>query len=513
MQKFDYVIIGSGLGGLLTGALLASIGKSVCILEKHYAIGGYAHSFGRDGYEFCAGLHYVFNCLEDEDGGIFLRKIGLGDKVQFRRMNPDGFDKLRFPDLQYDIKKGVERNIQDLAKMFPEHEKNLRKYYSIITSIYESCLQYPLGLPTVACIPKAFSLYSMFKYRKWTAKDLFDKLQFPQELQDILIGQCGNIALAAEEISLIAHAGNVIAYDRGAAFPAVSYTQFVSSIANFIRRKDGCVLKPLTSVEKIDTNNNNVTSVITSKGEEIVGDRYLFNGDPKSILKLTEYTFPKKFLKKLQYDYSAPSITCYMGLKNIDLAKYGFGNWNIWHYPHQNIDEIYRKQLRDCNVDNPFLAITTPTLHAGEHNSMAPKGCHQMVICTWVGYEKMRKLKDASEEVYLQEKEKITNTILDIIENNYIPNFRDHIDVIEVGTPTTNEFYANSPEGNCYGMKMDPKNFKIGKIGFHTPVQNLFLINATTGLPGLGGAFRSSLMLYAELEKDKEILREVYRQS
>ena len=55
-ERYDYAIVGSGLGGLLTGALLASAGARVGIIEKHYHPGGYAHSFKRGRYWFCAGL-------------------------------------------------------------------------------------------------------------------------------------------------------------------------------------------------------------------------------------------------------------------------------------------------------------------------------------------------------------------------------------------------------------------------------------------------------------------------
>ena len=39
-QKFDAIIIGSGIGGLCTAALLGLKGKRVLVLEKHFKIGG-----------------------------------------------------------------------------------------------------------------------------------------------------------------------------------------------------------------------------------------------------------------------------------------------------------------------------------------------------------------------------------------------------------------------------------------------------------------------------------------
>ena len=44
-EKFDVIIIGSGIGGLTVGALLSLNGKRVLILEKHFKIGGFTHTF------------------------------------------------------------------------------------------------------------------------------------------------------------------------------------------------------------------------------------------------------------------------------------------------------------------------------------------------------------------------------------------------------------------------------------------------------------------------------------
>ena len=52
MDNFDVVIIGSGIGGLCCGNLLASRGKKVLICETHSQPGGVAHTFTRNGYKF-----------------------------------------------------------------------------------------------------------------------------------------------------------------------------------------------------------------------------------------------------------------------------------------------------------------------------------------------------------------------------------------------------------------------------------------------------------------------------
>ena len=57
---YDAIVIGSGIGGLTTAAILAKHAKKrVLVLERHYTAGGYTHSFTRPGYEWDVGVHYV----------------------------------------------------------------------------------------------------------------------------------------------------------------------------------------------------------------------------------------------------------------------------------------------------------------------------------------------------------------------------------------------------------------------------------------------------------------------
>ena len=52
-------MIGSGIGGLSTAAIMSKTGKRVLVLEQHDTIGGCCHSFSDKGYEFDTGFHYT----------------------------------------------------------------------------------------------------------------------------------------------------------------------------------------------------------------------------------------------------------------------------------------------------------------------------------------------------------------------------------------------------------------------------------------------------------------------
>eukprot|EP00702_Spironucleus_salmonicida_P006592 EST47883.1 FAD binding domain-containing protein [Spironucleus salmonicida] len=81
-NKFDHIIIGSGLGGLICAAKLALNGKKVIVLEQHFQAGGCATTFkrGKDVYE--VALHEMDLGDKKTDGKhrIF-KELGI-DKTQ-----------------------------------------------------------------------------------------------------------------------------------------------------------------------------------------------------------------------------------------------------------------------------------------------------------------------------------------------------------------------------------------------------------------------------------------------
>ena len=62
---YDAVVFGSGIGGMSATSLLSHMEhKRIMILERHFRISGFTHTFGRKGkYEWDVGLHDVRSAL------------------------------------------------------------------------------------------------------------------------------------------------------------------------------------------------------------------------------------------------------------------------------------------------------------------------------------------------------------------------------------------------------------------------------------------------------------------
>ena len=98
MQQYDVVIIGSGLGGLACGTILAKEGYNVCVLEKNKQIGGMLQTFARDKVIFDTGVHYVGGLNEGQNLYQFFKYFGIMDKLKLRKMDEDFVDGLMFAD-------------------------------------------------------------------------------------------------------------------------------------------------------------------------------------------------------------------------------------------------------------------------------------------------------------------------------------------------------------------------------------------------------------------------------
>ena len=134
------IIIGGGLGGLFTGAILAKEGLRVTVLEKNATAGGGLQSFHRFGETFDTGMHVIGGM---QPGGNIYRiceYLGILDQVKIKDVDADCTDSLYFAEDQqtYQLQKGKEGFINSLSAYFPEERENLQRYVDAIFAISDS---------------------------------------------------------------------------------------------------------------------------------------------------------------------------------------------------------------------------------------------------------------------------------------------------------------------------------------------------------------------------------------
>ena len=116
-NHYDAVVIGSGIGGLTTAALLSKLGKRVCVLEQHYTAGGYTHSYEREGYEWDVGVHYI-GLAKPHTAMARMFAAVFGDGVTWESMG-DVYDTVILGERRYEYLAGRERWRARMHEYFP----------------------------------------------------------------------------------------------------------------------------------------------------------------------------------------------------------------------------------------------------------------------------------------------------------------------------------------------------------------------------------------------------------
>ena len=133
-NKYDSIIIGSGVGGLTTAVCLAKSGKKVLVLEKHYAIGGFTHTFKRKKFEWDVGAHYIGQV---NNPNSLIRKAFdyiTNSKLQWEDMG-DIYDQAIIEGETYNFKKGLQNQINQMIAYFPNDENAIREYYALVNKV------------------------------------------------------------------------------------------------------------------------------------------------------------------------------------------------------------------------------------------------------------------------------------------------------------------------------------------------------------------------------------------
>ncbi len=82
-EEFDCIIVGAGIGGLLTGAALSQgLGLKTLILEKTSVIGGRSGVIEKEGFLVDSGLHVIRYCKKSPTAKIFKKLLGKKEKLE-----------------------------------------------------------------------------------------------------------------------------------------------------------------------------------------------------------------------------------------------------------------------------------------------------------------------------------------------------------------------------------------------------------------------------------------------
>jgi all-trans-retinol 13,14-reductase len=504
----DYLIVGSGLSALVFGSLMAKAGKKVRVLEAHEYPGGFGHTFTMaKKYKFNAQLHYVWDCGEGQTVHRVLKKLELDREVTFERYDPDGFDRMYMPGYNLAIPSSGEELSRRLIALFPESAPQIDRFINEIKLVSNTLKILSPPLKFVELVRDFGAVAKTLMHINSTLQDVFDRFDLPQAAQTLLALQWPDFLLPPDKLSFYAWVILFTGYQNGAFYPTKHFERVINALVTTIEQSGGDILLNREVTEFI-LDRQTVTGVRaqnlkTKQSEEFTAKTIICNIDPKKAAQIIGLEkFSPTVRKKLNYEYSPSNYMAYCVVKDLDLRDYGFGKWNTFHSGDLDLNVAFDRMYDLNDYSNPSFAITTPTLLTNAAPD-CPEDCQIVEFLTVANYEYFKTLKEFAPKAYRQKKVEIFNSIVDVVERHYVPNFRKHLVFSITGSPTTNEDFCWCPEGNSYGSSLTPKNMSIGRLNYETSLKNFYFCNASSGYPGFAPTFWTGALLYQTLSGDK----------
>lgn len=488
-KQYDVVIVGSGLGGLASGIILAKEGYSVCVLEKNSQFGGNLQTFVRDKTIFDTGIHYIGGLSEGQNLYKYFKYLGIMDDLKLKKMNEDGFDIISFENdsQEYPHAQGYDNFVNQLVKFFPEERENIQKY---CREIAKTCSSFPLY--NLECEGK----YDSEKL-SMNAKQYIDKLTENTKLRAVLSGTNFLYAGIADKSPFYVHALSVNSYIQSAWRCINGGSQITKQLIKQLKLYGGEIYK-YKEVVQFKVEDNTVSSVKMKDGTEVSGTIFISNVDPKATLKMTGIAnFRKSFynrIKNLEGVISAFSL--YLVFKP---KTFKYLNHNYYHF--KNSSEVWTAHEYD---EESWPKAFMASMNVSKKAEVWADG---MTFITYMKYEDLKPWEQTfntiaqesdrgeSYEVFKAQK---TEKFLQEIELKF-PGIRDCIQSIHSSTPLSYRDYIGGCNGNMYGYVKDSNNPMKTFIASKTKLNNLYLTGQSINMHGVLGVTIGAVVTCSEI--------------
>lgn len=517
-EKYDVIVIGSGIGGLSVAALLSKEGKKVLLLERHYAIGGYTHSFKRKDYEWDVGLHYVGQVHID---GTLLNKafryISNG-ALKWDSLD-DTYDRVVFGNKIYEFVRGRENLKTKLKEYFPaEQDKQaIDKYFELLKKIEKIGVGYYVEKiipPFFAKIIGHLLRRKVLKYSDRTTLSVLRSLTNNTELIGVLTAQYGDYGLPPSKSSFYMHALLANHYMDGAGYPTGGSAGIARTVVPVIEESGGTVLYN-AEVNEIIVENNKAIGVKMTDGKVIradlvISDTGIFNTF-LHLLPANVQTAHRLEEKLGELKPAAAHMGLYIGI-NRSSESLNLPKCNYWIFPPEYDHEKNQGNYKDLTDKIPVAFISFPSAKDSAWREKHPnKSTVEVIIIVpykWFSkWEKSDwKKRDAD---YEQMKQQVAEQMFELL-YSVEPQLKGQIDYYEVSTPLSTRKFMNYSNGEIYGLAHTPERFRQEFLKPYTPVKNLFLTGQDVMIASIAGGLMGGILCASAILK-KDVLHQITR--
>ncbi|HMK65367.1 MAG TPA: NAD(P)/FAD-dependent oxidoreductase [Thermodesulfobacteriota bacterium] len=486
--KEKVLIIGSGIGGLSTGIILAKLGFQVSVIEKNQQSGGMVRGYIRRGVQCSVGLHY----LGALDQGQVLRRcfdfLGITDRLPLIRMGVDGpVDRYLFPDRSFgiesfDMPAGFEAYESALKTAFPDQRKQVDALMALLRRSADQFDRLP------------------FLYSEHMSEDWFDQtaplgtifkqigcspgLQAVFGLPSILIGVPPAIC------PQFYHTMTLASYLMSSWRLKGSGTALAEACAQRLIALGGN-LRTGEAVAHIRAGDGQVRGVTLDSGEILEASIVISTIHPKGMIELLNPEVIKpSYRRRIAGLKDTPGMMAVHALVPADRHPALLHNVNlVQSSPDGSLEDLIFMQLRPSDLPGQNLL----TLITSGHNAV------------WDDWKLTRTGRRGPG--YIQKKRELAQELIKRTENSVGP-FHG-LQILDVFTPLTIRDWVNSPEGSAYGVMRSSGQLLSASLLNRTSLRGLFLAGQSVLSPGILGTTLGSFTTVKSIVGPKRFLQEV----
>lgn len=473
---YDVVVIGSGIGGLVTATQLAAKGAKVLVLERYLIPGGSGGYFERGEYRFDVGASMIFGFGEQGTTNLLTRALAtvgmkletFADPVQIHYHLPNN--------LELKVHRDYEAFLQELIAIFPHEEAGIRTFYgkcwevfNYLNSMELLSLEEPRYLTRVF-LQKPFSCLGLAKYLPLNVGDLARKyIKDPKLLQFIDI-ECYLWSVVTADKTPMINAGMVFS-DRhygGINYPKGGVGQIAQKLAEGLIQVGG-EIKYKARVTEILIEKGKAIGVKLADNTEYRAKKIVSNAtrwDTFGKLIPPEQTPSKEIKWQRRYQKSPSFLSLHLGVEAKILPE------------GTDCHHILLESWERMEESEGTIFVSIPTLL---DPSLAPPGHHIIHTFTPSWIEEWQGL---SPQAYQEKKEAAANKLIHRLEAIF-PGLAAALDYQEVGTPRTHRRFLGREDGT-YGPI--PSRKLAGLLGMpfnRTSISGLYCVGDST-FPGQG---------------------------
>ena len=455
-DAYDTIIIGAGMSGLAAGIRLAHYDQRVCILEKHWTIGGLNSFYRLGGRNYDVGLHAVTNFTPPgtKKGPLARLLRQLRFRWEDFELSPQAGSAVVFPHARLNFNNDIELLTSEIVKEFPAERDNFAKLLSKLAD-YDDLDQ------------ESFSGSA----RGFLAETLGDPLLIEMILCPLMwYGNARENDMDYGQFCIMFRS----IFLEGFARPFKGVRLILKHLIKRYRALGG-ELKLRSGVERIHVDGERAVGVVLESGEELQAKRILSSAGVIETQRLCDD------LSEQSVDQSG-QLTFIESISVLDKQpkEIGFPETIVFY---NDSDQFHwkRPQHQLCDTRTGVICSPNNYLYPDEVGNLDDGIIRLTTIADFDSWKSLDELEYQRQKMWWYDRS-VASAV------RFIPDFRSHVIATDVFTPKTIRRFTSHAGGAVYGA---PEKQLDGT----THLNNLFLCGTDQGFVGIIGAIVSGISM------------------